>query len=164
MLTEPGRRSGRGGDRLQQHGAPMTAAARTITLDIPDALYERVQQAASSLQRRVEEVVLEVVATALPPLEGLPRDLADEVGSLVFLNDRALSKVARSTIPPDLSAEMTALLERKGRGELAAPEQTRLDELVHLHEVLALRRAQAAVLLQRRGYDVSDPDALNRLP
>ena len=142
----------------------MTSAARTITLDIPEALYERVQHAASSLHRRVEEVVLEVVATALPQLDGLPRDLVDEVGSLAFLNDRALFKVARSVVPPELSAEMTALLERKGRGAISAPEQIRLDELVHLHEALALRRAQAAVLLQRRGYDMSDPDVLNRLP
>lgn len=148
-----------------RHGAPMTAAAaRTITLDIPEALYERVQQAAAALHRRVEEVLLDVVATALPPLTDLPRGLADDVASLAFLNDAALFRVAKSTVPPDRHAEMTALLERKGRGELSDLLQARLDELVHMHEALALRRAQAAVLLQRRGYDMSDPDVLNRLP
>lgn len=139
-------------------------AARTVTLDIPEALYERVQHAASALQRRVEEVLLEVVATALPPLTTLPRDLADEVANLAFLNDAALFKVARSTVPAEQHTEMTELLERKGRGEISEPEQARLDELVHSHEAVALRRAQAAVLLQRRGYDMSNPDMLDRLP
>jgi hypothetical protein len=142
----------------------MTAAARTITLDLPEALYERVEHAAAALQRRVEEVLIEVVATALPPLAELPRGLADEVANLVFLNDSALFEVARSNVSPDLHAAMTELLERKGRGELEGPEQARLDELVHMHEAVALRRAQAAVLLRRRGYDMSNADVLNRLP
>jgi hypothetical protein len=140
------------------------AAARTITLDIPEALYDRVQHAATSLHRRVEEVLLEVVATALPPLADLPREVGDEVASLAFENDVSLFRAARSTIAPELHAEMTALLDRKGCGEISVTEQARLDELVHEHEVLALRRAQAALLLQRRGYDMSSPDVLSQLP
>jgi hypothetical protein len=97
-----------------------SAAARTITLDIPEALYERVQQAATTLQRRVEEVLLEVVATALPPLGDLPRDVADDIASLAFLNDAALFQVARSPLSPALHAQITVLLEQKGRGELSA--------------------------------------------
>lgn len=141
-----------------------SAAARTITLDIPEALYERVQHAATTLQRRVEEVLLEMVATALPPLSDLPRDLANDIATLAFLNDAALFQVARSTLSPDLHAQITALLEQKGRGELSASEQARLDDLVSSSEALVLRRAQAAALLQRRGYDMSDPSVLYRLP
>lgn len=140
------------------------AAARTITLDIPEALFERVQHTAVARARRIEEVVLEAVATALPPLADLPRDLADDIAKLAFLNDAALFRAARSVAPANLHAEMTELLSRKGSGELPEREQARLDELVQMHEAVALRRAQAAVLLQRRGYDMSDPGALNRLP
>jgi len=140
------------------------AAARTITLDIPEDLYERVQQAANTLQRRFEEVLLEVVATALPPLGDLPRELADDIANLAFLNDAALFQVARTPLSPDVQAEITVLLEKKGRGELPASGQARLDDLVGSSEALALRRAQAAVLLQRRGYDMSDPAVLHRLP
>jgi hypothetical protein len=141
-----------------------SAAARTITLDIPEALYERVQHAAAISQRRIEEVLLEMVATALPPLSDLPRDLADDIASLAFLNDSALFQVARSTLSADLHTQITALLERKGRGELSASEQARLDDLVSSSEALVLRRAQAAALLQRRGYDMSDPSVLYQLP
>jgi len=86
------------------------------------------------------------------------------ISNLALLNDAALFEVARSTVPAEQHTEMTELLERKGRGEISEPEQARLDELVHAHEAVALRRAQAAVLLQRRGYDMSNPDMLDRLP
>jgi hypothetical protein len=136
----------------------------TVTLRVPDALYERAQHAAEALHRTLEDVLLHAVATALPPLAGLPEGIADDLGALAFLNDAALFDVARSTPPPELHAEMDALLGDKGRGELAPAGERRLDDLVRTHEVSALRRAQAALLLQRRGYDMSDPAASLRLP
>jgi predicted transcriptional regulator len=129
----------------------------TVTLRVPDPLYERVQRAAEALQRPFEDVMLEAVATALPPLSGLPAEVADDLASLTFMNDAAVWSVARSTPPPEQTAEMEALLAKKGQGQLTGTEPQRLEHLVHAHEMLTLRRAQAAVLLQRRGYDVSDP-------
>jgi hypothetical protein len=134
----------------------------TVTLRVPDPLYERVQRTAEALKRPFEDVMLEAVAVALPPLSGLPAEMADDLASLTFMNDTALWSVARSTPPPEQSAEMETLLAKKGRGELARSESQRLDQLVRAHEVVTLRRAQAAVLLQRRGYDVSDPAVLAR--
>jgi hypothetical protein len=128
-----------------------------VTLHVPDLLYERVQRAAEALRRPFEDVMLEAVATALPPLSDLPVEVADDLASLTFMNDAALWNVARSTPSPEQSEEMEALLIKKGRGELDGTEPDRLDQLVRVHEVVTLRRAQAAVLLRRRGYDMSDP-------
>jgi hypothetical protein len=80
---------------------------------------------------------LHAVATALPPLAGLPHELADNLGTLAFLNDAALLEVARSTPPPALHAEMDGLLADKGRGELPAEDERRLDDLVRTHELSA---------------------------
>jgi hypothetical protein len=104
-----------------------------VTLRVPDVLYERVQHAAEALKRSLEDVVLLALATALPPLPELPRDVADELGALAFLDDAALLDVARSTSPPELGAEMDALLADKGRGELGTTAGQRLDELVRAH-------------------------------
>jgi hypothetical protein len=135
-----------------------------VTLRVPDVLYERVQHAAASLKRSLEDIVLLALATALPPLTELPREVADDLGALAFLDDAALFEVVQSTLPPELSAEMDALLADKGRGEIETSAGQRLDELVRAHEVLTLRRAQAALLLQRRGHDMSDPAKLTRVP
>jgi hypothetical protein len=55
---------------------------------------------------------------------------------------------------------MDTLLADKGRGEITSAGEGRLEELVRTHELSSLRRAQAALLLQRRGYDMSDPATL----
>jgi hypothetical protein len=141
-----------------------TTTAQTITLHLPIPLYQQVQHTARTLRRTVEEVLLDAVATALPPLAGLPPELTDDLSGLAFLNDATLWQVARSTLPPEHHQQMDELLARKGQGELTATEQQTLDRLLLEYQTLVLRRGQAAVLLQRRGYDVSDPAVLNRLP
>ena len=59
---------------------------------------------------------------------------------------------------------MDELLARKGQGRLTKQERQVLDQLVNDYETFVLRRSQAALLLQRRGYDMSDPSILGRLP
>jgi len=101
---------------------------------------------------------------ALPPLTGLPNEVSDDLASLAFLNDSALWNVARSLLPAEHHHRMDELLARKGQGRLTAQEQQVLDQLVNDYETLVLRRSQAALLLRHRGYDMSDPSILNRLP
>jgi hypothetical protein len=104
----------------------------------------------------VEEILLDAVATALPPLAGLPQELADELSALAFLSDDELWQVARNALPVEHHQQVDDLLARKGRGQLPDSEQQRLDRLLQEYQALVLRRGQAAVLLQRRGYDLSD--------
>lgn len=141
-----------------------TVAAQPITVHLPTPLYQRVQRTAQTLHRSVEEVVLDAVATALPPLTDLPPDVVDDLAQLAFLNDAALWQAARSTLTPEHRQQMDDLLARKGQGWLTAAEQQTLDRLLREYQTHVLRRAQAAALLQRRGYDLSDPAALDCLP
>jgi hypothetical protein len=116
------------------------------------------------MRRSVEDVLLDSVATALPPLTGLSDEISDDLVSLAFLNDSALWKVARSVLPDEHHRQMDELLARKGQGRLTKQERQVLDQLVNDYETFVLRRSQAALLLQRRGYDMSDPSILGRLP
>jgi hypothetical protein len=116
------------------------------------------------MRRSVEDVLLDSVATALPPLTGLSDEISDDLVSLAFLNDSALWKVARSVLPDEHHRQMDELLARKGQGRLTKQEQQVLDQLVNDNETFVLRRSQAALLLQRRGSDMSDPSILGRLP
>jgi hypothetical protein len=138
--------------------------AYQVILNLPGPLYQRVRRTAETLRRSVEEVLLDSVATALPPLTGLPDEVSDELVSLAFLNDKALWEAARSALPTEHHHRMDDLLAKKSQNRLTAEEQQVLDRMVNEYEVLVLRRSQAAVLLQRRGYDMSDPSVLSRLP
>lgn len=142
----------------------MSTTEKTVTLHLPAPLYRQAQRAAETLHRPVEDVLLEALSTALPPLSGLPQELADDLAELAFLNDAALWDIARSTLAPEHQQQMDDLLTHKGQGELSDTEQKMLDNLLQEYEKHVLRRSQAAVLLQRRGYDMSDPAILNHLP
>lgn len=137
-----------------------TSTAQTVTLNLPGLLYQKVQRMAQTLRRPIEDILVDAVATALPPLAGLPPELADDLDGLAFLNDEALWQVARSTLAAEHHQQMDDLLARKGRAPLTVAEQQNLDRLLGEYQSLVLRRGQAAVLLQRRGYDMSDPDVL----
>ncbi|MCI0696627.1 hypothetical protein L0337_32075 [candidate division KSB1 bacterium] len=141
-----------------------TATGQTVTLHLPDFLYQRVERVAKSSRRPVEEVLLDAVSTALPPLAGLPPELADELADLAFLSDAELWEIARKTLSAEHYEEMDDLLKRKGQNQLTADEQQTLDRLLQEYQTLVLHRGQAAVLLQRRGYNMPDPALLNPVP
>lgn len=139
-------------------------SAHQVILNLPAPLYQRVRRTAESMRRSVEDVLLDSVAMALPPLTGLPDEVSDDLVSLAFLNDSALWDVARSLLPAEHHHRMEKLLAEKGQGRLNKQEQQVLDQLVQDYETFVLRRSQAALLLQHRGYDMSDPSVLSRLP
>jgi len=118
---------------------------------------------AQTLRRSLEDVLVDAVATALPPLAGLPQALADDLAEMTFLSDAELWEIARSTLPPEHHQKMDALLTRKGQGQLTANEHRTLDNLLDEYQTSILKRGQAAVLLQGRGYNMSDPAVLKTL-
>lgn len=143
---------------------PSTVNEQAITLNLPDILYQKAQRLAKTFRRPVEDVLVDAVATALPPLTGLPIEWADELADLAFLNDSELWQIARSTLPAEHYEKVDALLALKQQDSLTAEEQQTLEHLLQEYQALILRRGQAAVLLQRRGYDMSNPAVLNPVP
>ncbi len=134
---------------------------QSVTLYLPDGIYRRVRQTAQVLQRPLEELLLDAVTTALPLLDDLPPELADDIAALALLNDAALWRIARSTMPPSNQKQLDLLLDEKSQGALTARGQQELDQLLSEYERMVLARAQAALLLQQRGYDISDPTILH---
>lgn len=136
-------------------------ATQSVTLHLPDNIYERIQRTAEFLRQPVEKLLLDAVTTALPLLDDLSPEMVDDMAALALLNDAALWRVARNTLAPASQAHLDNLLDKKGEGTLTAAEQQRLDELLNEYEQVVLTRAQAALLLKQRGYDLSNPTILN---
>lgn len=135
--------------------------SQAITINLPDNVYQRVRRTAQVLQRPVEEFLLDAVTTALPLLDDLPPELVDDMAALAVLNDTALWRVARDMLSPSAQERLDLLLDEKSQGTLTSEGQRELDRLLNEYERLVLARAQAALLLRQRGYDVSDPAVLN---
>lgn len=129
---------------------------QTVTVRLPDVLYQQIEQRARRMRRSVEDELVAVVAAALPTLDDLPADIADEMAQLAFLTDDELWQAARTTLTPHESERMQALLLKRQREGLTEQEQQEAERLLHRYDRTMLVRAQAAVLLKDRGYDVSN--------
>ena len=136
----------------------------SVTLHLPEPIMQRAKRLSQELQVSIENLLAEAVATALPPLAGLPEELADELSKLAFLSDDELWKVTQETLPPEHHEEVDALLDRKNQGQLPASELQTIGRLLDEYHRLVLRRGQAAVLLKARGHNVSDIKTLNARP
>lgn len=127
----------------------------SVTLDLPNTLYSRIEQRAARTQRSVEEELLDVLASALPASEDLPADLAAALAPLALLDDAALWRAAESHLAADAAARLEALhLKRQDEG-LNDTEATEAARLVRQYERAMLIRAHATALLKQRGQDIS---------
>lgn len=72
-------------------------------------------------------------------------------------DDSSLWWAARATMPEPERERLEALHDKQQREGLTAAEQEEEEALLALYRQNILTRAQAAVLLKQRGYDVSDP-------
>jgi hypothetical protein len=86
------------------------------------------------------------------------------LGQMAYLNDAALWQAARATVPPAQRERLSALTEQHERGPLTPEEEVEEQALLSLYRETLLVRAQAAVLLKQRGYDVADPKQFAPLP
>jgi plasmid stability protein len=131
-------------------------STNTLTLHVPSPLYEHLKERAAQTQRSVEEETLEVLATAVPPVQALPADLEEAIDSLSALDDAALAEAARSRLAGDVSAELQSLHHKRQREGLSAVESAKSAELIRDYERHMLVRAKATALLKARGRDVSE--------
>lgn len=93
-----------------------------------------------------------------PPL---PEDLEEELAAFRNLSDDILWLIARTSLSESEQAELAELNEAARERALTAAEVTRQDFLLSLYEKTMVRRGQAAIVLQSRGYDLSDPSVLS---
>ena len=94
---------------------------QTVTLDLPELLYQKLRLRAAQSQRTVEDELLEVLATAVPLTDDLPADLSAAMTPLATLNDADLWRAAQSQLPANLAARLEELhLKRQREGSLSA--------------------------------------------
>ena len=124
---------------------------KTITLDIPDDLYQRIEQAAEGSERSLESVMLESLGMIFDAnLLQNPED----VDQLEQLADAQLWAIVHRRIHWSDMAEMRQLMTKSKGEELADAEHTRLQELLNVYDTFVLYRSVALRLLKERGYDV----------
>ena len=129
-----------------------------ITLNLPDTVYEQIRRAAEKAQRPVNDLLVEAVTAVAPAMDAAPMSLRSALAQMAYLNDAALWQAARATLSMGQRERLEVLHIQQQRGTLTSAEQAEEQALLALYRETLLVRAQAAVLLKQRGYDVTDPD------
>jgi plasmid stability protein len=136
----------------------MDTATHSVTVNLPTSIYERVRRQAMDKNRSVEDELTAVVETAVSlgdEWAGIPPDLAEEAAQLALLNDEHLWRVARMSISAEKSDRMQALTWKLQSEGLTEAEQQETQLLQRLAHRVMLLRAEAAILLRERGFDLS---------
>ena len=128
---------------------------QTVTLDLPELLYQKLRLRAAQSQRTVEDELLEVLATAVPIIDDLPADLSTAITPLATLNDADLWRAAQTQLPPNVAIRLEELHLKRQRAGLTGQQEREAAALIRQYERAMRIRAQAAALLKQRGYDVA---------
>ncbi len=130
---------------------------QTVKLKLPEVVYERIQRAAAKARRPVNDVLVEAVVAATPPTETAPETMRSALAQMAYFNDAALWQAARATMTTEQRKRLQFLHDQQQRATLIPEERVEEQALLGLYRETLLVRAQAAALLQQRGYDISDP-------
>jgi hypothetical protein len=134
----------------------------TITISLPDILYDQLQRTAAFSRRSIDAVIADSLSHNLTPLlEDIPAEYQSDVYPLLAMDAPTLQAEVQRVFPMERWAAYEALLERLQESQLTPQEHIILDGLRREADLFMLRKAYAAVLLKRRGVQ---PPALDELP
>ena len=125
---------------------------KTLALEIPDTLYERLEQTARATQQPFNAIVLRALQVGAPPsLDDIPSEFQADLAELDRLDDNTLFAIATTQQTPTEFERYETLLNISSR---TIAQQRELDELRFAADRLMLRKAHAAALLRWRGRTV----------
>ncbi len=128
---------------------------QTVTLELPKPLYQRLWQKSQRQQRTVVEELYRLTDAELD--ESISDGIDQQLLLLKMLPDDALWSTARASVDQDKQIRMHELFDKRNRlGDLSELESAELQSIIDLGSHVTLIRAEAAVLLKERGYDISE--------
>ena len=129
----------------------------TVTLQIPDGIYRRLEVQAKARSQSLEEILVHALNVGSPPdVNDVPTELKADLADLDMMSDDALLILMQEKKPIADFDRYDELLDLKADRLLTPTETQELEQLRKESDLFMLRKAQAAVLLKWRGYSVSD--------
>src|ERR687886_371617 len=126
-------------------------AVETVTLQIPEILYQRLVSTARATQQPLENVILHALQVGSPPeWDDVPEEFQADLAALDRLDDNTLWQIARSRKTVAEMERYNTLLDGNSSGTLTQDERLELMALRNEADRFMLLKAQAAVLLRWR--------------
>ena len=136
-------------------------AVRTVTMQLPENIYLRLQQTAQATRQSFEAILLRALQVGSPPAwETAPARFQADLAALDRLDDATLWRIARTHATPAQMDRYQILLDKNANDMLSAEERTELGQLRLEFDRQMLQKAHAAALLQWRGHQIPSADNL----
>lgn len=129
-------------------------AQKSVTIQLPDDLYERVQEAAEAVDRPFEAVLLDSINTLFNQ-PAPTTDIQDLLRQLRDYSNPQLWAVVYRRLPWTQALRLRELSLKNKQDTLTETEQGELNSLVDRVDRDMLLRSEALLLLQQRGVNVS---------
>lgn len=130
--------------------------AETLTLQIPDPIYQRLADTARATQRPLEEIVLRVLEIGSPPQwSDVPAEYQSDLAALDRMEDNALWEIVHRQVSAEVTQRFNEILESSA--PLTADRNQELLALQAQCDRLMLCKAQAAAILRWRGHSIVLP-------
>lgn len=124
---------------------------QTVTLNMPVPVYQRAQRVAEALRRSMEEIIVETLRVALPPLDDVPPEMVSGLAAMSAWSDDDLWKTASGVMSTKQQNRLRKLSATQQKRSLNLDETKELNELRQAYGQFTLRKAQAYALLRQRG-------------
>ncbi len=126
---------------------------QTITITLPDRIYERVKVTAQAMSLSPEVVLAESLSLFFPAFEeDMPSDTQFDLAALSLLSDPQLWKIAQQTMDEHKQTRLAELAEVQKHRSLQPDEQATLDLLMDEAQQIMLYKAEAYRVLAQRGH------------
>ncbi len=142
----------------------MSVRPQTVTVQIPEPIYRRLQRASELTYRSLDEIVSGVLNLGLSLPPDLPPDVRTDLEAMAMFNDAALWAASESALSPAQQRRLAQLNHAGGERPLTAAESAEQAHLLEQYQHSLLRRAYALALLAYRGYALPQRDDLPHSP
>ena len=127
---------------------------KIVTLSIPEALYERIQEEANDIHQPFESVMLDRLAVLFNRIDEAT-DVNKALEALDTFKDYELWAIVSRRLSPSDAGHLQELGSEEKRTSLTAEEQHQLDRLLSQVNRDMLLRSKALMLLKERGHDIT---------
>jgi hypothetical protein len=125
---------------------------QTVPIQLPNAIYQRLQQVAHATNHSIEEVVLQTLRGNVPAsLDDLSPELRCVVADLQHLSDEALWSVTQESSPQHQWRRHQRLLRKGQEGTLSKAKYKELTVLRTAADRFVTHRSYALALLNSKG-------------
>ncbi len=135
--------------------------ATSVTLQLPEYLFVRLQHAAQAMRQPLDEVLVRAVEVGSPPTwDDAPAIFQADLAALDKLDDESLWRIARSKQTGQDWNRYQHLLDKLASRTITVEERAELASLRTESDRFMLRKAHAAALLRWRGHQIPPAGAL----